>query len=131
MAATRRSGKRKEPLNVTSTSESSSKQQTQKKAKLEQQKSSIRKGKGKEKQTEDDDMMEDDVNDINISYSEIKDDEKEDQDEDDEEDDIDWETIQLPPKFEQELKTEDADNDTPMIYKDVEIVMETPRVVLK
>ncbi|KAI7891812.1 uncharacterized protein EV154DRAFT_419888 [Mucor mucedo] len=45
--------------------------------------------------------------------------------ESDEEDDIDWETIQLPPRFDpSQASTEET-------YKDVEIVMEAPLPVLK
>ncbi|KAI8645364.1 hypothetical protein BD408DRAFT_338865 [Parasitella parasitica] len=53
-------------------------------------------------------------------------------DDDEEEEEIDWETIQLPPRFEnQDHEGEDIEADAPTIYRDVEIVMKTPRAVLK
>ncbi|GAN08258.1 rad4-domain-containing protein [Mucor ambiguus] len=122
MTPTRRSSKRKEPLNETS----SVKKRAPKKAKLEQQ---TKKEKGKQKQV---DMMEEDPVEAGIAPSDHRDEE-----DDDEEDEIDWETIHLPPRFqhqehEQEHKMDDVDTDAaPTVYKDVEIVMETPRVVLK
>jgi hypothetical protein len=60
--------------------------------------------------------------------------EEEDNDSDEEDDDsIDWETIQLPPRFEEPpiTITTDAQEDKKETYSDVEVVMEAPRPVLK
>jgi xeroderma pigmentosum group C-complementing protein len=42
-----------------------------------------------------------------------------DEEEDDDDDEIDWETIELPPRF------QDMPESTPDMYKDVEVVMQT------
>ncbi|KAL9546630.1 hypothetical protein MBANPS3_006570 [Mucor bainieri] len=127
MAATRRSSKRKEqPSNETSTV----KKRAPKKAKLEEQQQPAQKtAKGKQKQV---DMMEVEEDPVEASSGHPN----EEDDEEEEEDDIDWETIQLPPRFphqghEQQEDTQDMDAAPVTVYKDVEIVMETPRVVLK
>ncbi|KAG1091063.1 hypothetical protein G6F42_019527 [Rhizopus arrhizus] len=117
MVATRRSGKRKDHSNEAS----SAKKRAPKKAKLEQP--SKAKDKGKQRQV---DMMEQDPVKAPSDHHEENDD-----DDEDEEDDIDWETIQLPPRFTQEEHEQEFKTDAPVVYKDVEIVMETPRVVLK
>lgn len=82
--------------------------------------------------------MEEDPVEADVAPSDHHNEEEEDDDEEEEEDDIDWETIQLPPRFQhQEHEQEHQADDTedmdvaPKVYNDVEIVMETPRVVLK
>ncbi|KAL0145734.1 hypothetical protein V8B55DRAFT_1464650 [Mucor lusitanicus] len=121
MVATRRSSKRKEPSNAAP----SVKKKAPKKPKLEQQQAKKEKGKQREV-----DMMEEDPVEANVALSDHHDEE-----DDEEEDEIDWETIQLPPRFqheEQEHRMDGEETDAaPTVYKDVEIVMETPRVVLK
>ncbi|CEI89966.1 hypothetical protein RMCBS344292_04302 [Rhizopus microsporus] len=57
-------------------------------------------------------------------------DEEDDGDEEDEEDEdeIDWETVHLPPTLPEQMHEESA---TDVVYKDVEVVFEAPRAVLK
>ncbi|CEP16952.1 hypothetical protein [Parasitella parasitica] len=130
MVATRRTRKRKNSPGEPSTQSSSSSTQASKKMKVEQQKGQQSKGKGKDRE---DDMTEEDLVNIQAANDEQEDEEDDIEEDDEEEDDaIDWENIQLPLRFEnQDSIKEDIDADTLTVYNDVEIVMKTPRVVLK
>ncbi|CEI99475.1 hypothetical protein RMCBS344292_13564 [Rhizopus microsporus] len=59
----------------------------------------------------------------------VEDEEKDKQEEDEEdEDEIDWETVHLPPTLPEQMHEELV---TDVVYKDVEVVFEAPRAVLK
>lgn len=69
---------------------------------------------------------------ITMDENEEKDKQEEDEEneeDDEDEDEIDWETVHLPPTLPEQMHVEELTTD--VVYKDVEVVFETPRAVLK